>query len=608
MMNEIIVGIDLGTTNSEVAVFRNGNIEVIPFEGETIMPSAVGFDHAGNLLVGTPAKNQAVVFPERTVLSIKRRMGTDESVQVGGKSLRPQEISAMILRELKRRAEVFLGGVVKKAVITVPAFFSEAQRKATHDAGEIAGFEVMRILNEPTAASLAYESSTDKTRQVLVYDLGGGTFDVSVVETHGEVTEVLASHGDTKLGGDDFDRLLLNEVVEMFIRAGNPDPRENRLALSRLKNAVVKAKHDLSIEPYARIREENLIERDGVPLHMDLEISRVRYEELIRPLVEKTFESVGKALSDAGKKPVDLDAVLLVGGMTRTPLVERRLTEVLGKPPRRDVHPDLAVALGAGAMAARLAGAESSRILVDITPYSFGPEVAIHSEFGFPIPDVYSPIIKKGTPLPTRSTGEFHSMVDNQEEWKVNIYQGEHPVASRNILIGEFIAGPFAPVPAGNPVTCTLELDLDGILNVTVIEKNTGLTKKVRIENALGNMASAEIEKARKNLDAFFAADNPVEMMEEEADRVRHELGRLEGEEGGNIADSDEIRQLIERAQAVLEPAEGRLTTLSDDDRREVEAHIVHIRACLDKKQFDDLPATLDELDEILYFTQEAGQ
>jgi len=590
--NEIIVGIDLGTTNSEIALYRNGAIEVVAFEGEQIMPSVVGLSNDGKLLVGTPAKNQALVFPERTVVSIKRKMGTDEIISLGEKKFKPQEISAMILAELKRRAEACLGKPIRKAVITVPAFFSDAQRKATRDAGEIAGFEVMRILNEPTAASMAYESGVRKMRTLLVYDLGGGTFDVSIVETDGEATEVLASHGDTRLGGDDFDRLLLNDVIEEFIRKGNPDPRNNRLAMSRLTQAVVRAKHDLSASPYARIREEHLFENDGIPLHMDIEVSRRRYEELVKPLIEKTFESIAKALQDSRKKASDLDAVLLVGGMTRTPIVEEKLEMTLGKPPRHDVHPDLAVAIGAGVLASRLSGHQDGKVLVDITPYSFGVESVNRTEFGLPLFDVFVPLIKKGTTLPAKETDQFITLLNNQEAWDVNVFQGENPVASRNIRIGHFRAEGFSKVPAGNPILCTFDLDLNGILNVTIVEKCTGLSKRVTIENALGAMAKEDLEKARENLDEFFGK------------RIEENVDDSEKTESARETWVTNKNPLYIRANGMLDQAEKRMEKFSQEDKKEVGALIVRIKADLNENRLDDLPEVLDRLDDILYYAE----
>ena len=397
-MSDVIVGIDLGTTNSEAAALVDGTIEVLATDGEQIMPSYVGLSPQGQLLVGTPARNQYILYPERTVKSIKRLMGSDQRVALGEQTYSPPEISALILRALKTRAEAALGALVRRAVITMPAYFSDAQRQATRDAGEIAGLEVVRILNEPTAAALAYGADRQEDRTVLVYDLGGGTFDVSVVQVHGEITEVLASHGNTHLGGDDFDQLLLDFVHERFRAAGGPDLRADRRAMNRLLHAVEEAKKRLSFEPYAQIREEHLAERAGVPVHLDLEVSRSEYEDLIRHLIEGTLDSVHQALADAGKRPDQVDEILLVGGATRTPLISRLLEEKTGLVPRQELHPDLCVALGAGVLAARLAGHDVERVLVDISPYSFGPS-HLGLRHGVPYEHCYHPIIARNTPF-----------------------------------------------------------------------------------------------------------------------------------------------------------------------------------------------------------------
>src|SRR5882762_1661202 len=320
-MADNIVGIDLGTTNSEVAALVHDKVQVLASDGEQIMPSVVGLSPDGRLLVGTPARNQYVLYPERTVRSIKRLMGSDQRVALGEQMYTPPEISAMILRALKTRAEVALGVPVSQAVITVPAYFSDAQRQATRDAGQIAGLEVVRILNEPTAAALAYGADRQGERTILVYDLGGGTFDVSLVQVHSDITEVLASHGNNHLGGDDFDQLLLDFVHNRFVATGGVDIRADRRAMGRLLHAVEEAKKRLSFEPYARLREEHLAERHGVPVHLDVEVARGEYEQLIRPLLEGTLDSVHRALSDAGKRPDQVDEILLVGGATPTPLI-----------------------------------------------------------------------------------------------------------------------------------------------------------------------------------------------------------------------------------------------------------------------------------------------
>src|SRR6516162_3473450 len=356
-MNELVVGIDLGTTNSEIAAFVNNGVQILGPEANKMLPSCVGFSPAGELLVGQAARHQQLLYPELTVRSIKRKMGSGEAVRLGEKAFVPQEISALILGELVRWARRDLDRPVEKAVITVPAYFSDAQRNATREAGALAGLEVVRILNEPTAASLAYGFGEASHHTAMVYDLGGGTFDVSIVSVEGDVTEVLASHGNNQLGGDDFDDLLAARLTEEFQKQNDVDLRQGQAAAkARLWWAAEEAKKKLSFEPYVKIREEALVTERGKPLHLEMEISRDEYESMIRPLVESTLDSVSKALQDSGKKPGDMDAILLVGGSTRTPLVTNLLVAHTGLEPRQDVHPDLCVALGAGVLASRLAG------------------------------------------------------------------------------------------------------------------------------------------------------------------------------------------------------------------------------------------------------------
>lgn len=372
-MTETIIGIDLGTTNSEVAIVRDGRVEVIEVApGVRILPSVVGVADDGTLLVGEAARNQYVLHPERSVRSIKRRMGELDAVQMAGKDYSAQEISAMILRRLREIAEAHTGETLTRAVITVPAYFSDAQRQATREAGEIAGLEVMRIINEPTAAALAYESCHSGARKALVYDLGGGTFDVSVVNLESDVVEVLASHGNNHLGGDDFDEKLVSFAVEHLRTKNTIDVRDNAVAMARLQRAAETAKITLSEQPYASLSEEYLSEKDGVPVHLSLEISRSDYEDMIEPFVAETLAAVHVALSGAGLTVSEINEILLVGGATRTPLVQRRLEEELGLQPRAEVDPDLCVAMGAAIQAAVIAGAQAPTVLVDVTPYTFG--------------------------------------------------------------------------------------------------------------------------------------------------------------------------------------------------------------------------------------------
>jgi molecular chaperone DnaK (HSP70) len=503
-MSDLIVGIDLGTTNSEVAAFADGQVRVLGPGDRRILPSCVGFSASGELLVGEPARNQQALYPERTVRSIKRRMGSQEAVLLGGKSLTPPEISALILRELAEWARLSLGVRPEKAVITVPAYFSDAQRAATREAGALAGLEVVRILNEPTAASLAYGYGDGSRHTALIYDLGGGTFDVSVVTVEGDITEVLSSHGNNRLGGDDFDDLLAERLAQEFQKQHGVDVRNGHpAAKARLWWAAEEAKKKLSQEPYARIREEALVERNGKPLHLEIEISRTDYETLIRPLVESTLDSVSRALQDSGRKPGDMDAVLLVGGSTRTPLVFNLLTERMAIEPRQDVHPDLCVALGAGVLASRLAGRDVDRVLVDVSPYSFGVSF-LGERGGVPYPHCYKPIIHRNTPLPLTRTERFYTSHPFQTRVDVQVYQGEDDDALKNILVGDFRVEGLTEMEEDNEVLCRMRLDLDGVLEVTSIEKATGKSKQITVANAMQAKSPEEIAAGKKRIHELF--------------------------------------------------------------------------------------------------------
>src|SRR5712692_7124063 len=463
-MSELVVGIDLGTTNSEIAALVDGKIRVLGPGKTPILPSCVGLSSTGELLVGEAARNQHALYPERTVRSIKRKMGLRAPVSLGGKEFTPQEISALILSELAEWAARCLGERPRKAVITVPAYFSDAQRNATREAGALAGLEVVRILNEPTAASLAYGYGDGSRHTALIYDLGGGTFDVSVVTVEGEITEVLASHGNNRLGGDDFDDLLAERLAQEFQKQHGVDLRQGHAAAkARLWWAAEEAKKKLSSEPFVKIREEALAVEGGKPLHLEVEISRDEYENMIRPLVDSTLDSVSKALQDAGKKPSDLDAILLVGGSTRTPLVSSLLTEYTGHEPRQDVHPDLCVALGAGVLASRLAGHSVERVLVDVSPYSFGISY-LGERGGYEYPYCYRPIIKRNTRLPLTRTEGYVTSYPYQTEVEIQVYQGDDEDALKNILVGDFRVEGLTPLPDANELLCRMRLDLDGIL------------------------------------------------------------------------------------------------------------------------------------------------
>jgi molecular chaperone DnaK len=605
--SESIVGIDLGTTNSEIAAFVDGKAQVIGNGQRMMLPSCVGLSPSGELLIGEAARNQMLLYPERTVKSIKRLMGSDQPVTLGDKTFTPQEISAIILRELVRWAEARLGSPIKKAVITVPAYFSDAQRNATREAGALAGLEVIRMINEPTAASLAYGLDTQGSRTIMIYDLGGGTLDVSIVRIDGEITEVLASHGNNHLGGDDFDQKLVDHLLELFRKQHNIDLRDqNPGAYARLWWAAEAAKKKLSFEPYATVREESLITVDGRPLHLEAEISRSEYEALIRPLLEQTLDSASRALSDAGLVPSALDEILLVGGSTRTPLVVQLLESLCHKAPRQDLHPDLCVALGAGVLASRIAGHDIQRVLVDVSPFSFGPSY-LGERDGFEYPHCYHPIIKRNTPLPVTRTEEYFTSYDYQTEVQLEIYQGDDPDAMRNLRIGQFRVEGLQRVPGPHSVLCRMRLDLDGILHVTAIEKTTGLSKHVTITGAARKRDAAEIISSKAELDRLFAgraSDLPDESAEEfdeddsePEDAMPAAAEAADPERVGPDAAGDPIGALIERCRAAMEK-------MHPDDREEAINLIESINAA---RQTND-SAALDEcsraLSEFLFFVE----
>ena len=505
MSTDTILGIDLGTTNSLVAVIRDGQAQVLCDGQEPTMPSVVGLDAQGQLLVGIPARNQWVLAPDRTVRSIKRRMGQQETVRLGGDDYSPQEISAIILRTLKQRAENELGYPVGRAVITVPAFFNETQREATREAGELAGLDVVRIINEPTAASLAYQPHPEKMERLLVYDLGGGTFDVSVVQIEQGVVEVLASHGDTQLGGDDFDQLLLDHVCEGFQKEHEIDLRESPSSRSRLLQAVERAKCQLSSDDVARIQEEFIAEKAGIPLHLDLEIARWDYEQLIESLISKTLVCVDEALSDAKLSAQHIDRVVLVGGASRTPLVHQLLEERLEQTVHSEVDPDLCVGLGAAIQGGLISGIDVGPVLVDITPHTLGIRIAgtLH---GFSSDYCFSDIIQRNSTLPASRSQMYATIYDGQDAAAIEVYQGEDPDVRHNDPVGEFMLEGLADVVSGNQVQVRFDLDLNGILKVTARERATGLEKQLVIDNAIDRFRRLNHDAAKSRLDAVFGS------------------------------------------------------------------------------------------------------
>ena len=585
-MTDEIVGIDLGTTNSEIAIYRDGRPEVLADEqGRVILPSVVGLTETGELLVGEEARNQFLLYPERTVRSIKRKMGSDARVRLGERDYTPQEISAIILSRLKEIAQQRLGRPVRRAVITVPAYFSDTQRQATREAGEIAGLEVVRIINEPTAAALVYEASQHQGKRILVYDLGGGTFDVSVVRIEEGVVEVISSHGNNHLGGDDFDHKIVEHVLEHIKIKHGVDVSDRPQAMARILRSAENAKKQLSDHPYARIEEEYLAEDDGKPVNLDLELSRDDYEEMITPFIEETLGAIHIALESANLASSQVDEILLVGGATRTPLIRRRLVEAFGKTPRGEVDPDLCVALGAAIQGAAVAGVEVSAVLVDVTPYTFGTS-AIGELNGAYYPFKYVAIIPKNTPIPVRRSEVFYTAVDDQTEVEVRIYQGENEDALENIKIGEFRVSGLSKVPAGNPVILDLALDRDGILQVSAREKKTGLERRITIDKATSRYSEGQLREARQRIGALFEDGELVE-------------GEATGDEttGGGQADNAAIDALLAKASAKLDQA-------GEEDRAEIIDLIEAVRDARSNGDSAALEAARSQLHDLIFYLE----
>ncbi|MBD3344171.1 MAG: Hsp70 family protein [Chitinivibrionales bacterium] len=579
---ELIAGIDLGTTNSEIAYIENGKPVMVTIEHNPIMPSAVGLAPSGELIVGSAAKNQMVSHPESTVLSIKRKMGEEITVALGEKSLNPEEISSLILRELIKHAEVSAGQTISKAVITVPAYFNERQRQATKDAGELAGVDVVRIINEPTAAAMAYEAGHENDQIILVYDLGGGTFDASLVVVNKGIVEVKASHGDTHLGGDDFDELLIRRFSEDFHDRHGIDPAADPRIHRRLWIAAERAKRQLSDNPYARIREEFIYD----DLHLDIEINRPDYEEMILPLLHRAQDCVHQCLRDAAVLPAAVDKIILVGGSSRTPLVHRLLKNDFGKEPRYEIDPDLIVAQGAAIQAATISGSPAKAILVDITPYTFGTS-AIGNINGDIRAGAFVPVIHRNTPIPTKKSESFTTVVDGQECVEVEIYQGEQPIAADNDFVGSFRITGLSDVPAGNLVVLTMELDINGMLRVTAVEKTTGLNKSV-VMNTRGRRDRLNIEKARHNLTGLV----PEEELSEVAEAEYWESGPH------SVPPLDKENQ-ISRAKMLRKRAERLLPELPEEDAAEIRAlleKLTHAIASTDTKAVTECNESLSDM------------
>ena len=494
-----IIGIDLGTTNSCVAVLEGGEPVVIAnAEGGRTTPSVVGFSKTGERLVGQVAKRQAVTNATRTIASIKRHMGENYKVDIDGKGYTPQEISAMILQKLKADAEAYLGQTVTEAVITVPAYFSDAQRQATKDAGKIAGLDVKRIVNEPTAAALAYGLDKENEQTIMVYDLGGGTFDVSILEIGDGLVEVKATAGDTRLGGDDFDQRIMDYLVAEFKKAEGIDLTNDKAAMQRLKEAAEKAKIELSGVTTTVVNLPYITANAEGPKHLDVTISRAKFNELTHDLVERTLKPVNQAMSDAGLKPSDLDKVLLVGGSTRIPAVQDAVKGITGKEGFKGINPDECVAVGAAIQGGVLTGDVQDILLLDVTPLSLGIET---------MGGVFTRLIERNTTIPTRKSQIFSTAADGQTSVEVHVLQGEREMAAYNKTLGRFQLGGIAPAPRGVPqIEVTFDIDANGIVKVSAKDLGTGKEANISI-TASTNLSQEEIDKAVKEAEQFAAED-----------------------------------------------------------------------------------------------------
>lgn len=500
-----VIGIDLGTTNSCVAVMEGGEAVVIPNpEGNRTTPSVVGFKKDGERVVGETAKRQAITNPDKTISSIKRHIGTNHKEHIDGKDYTPQEISAIILQKLKADAEAYLGQTVTQAVITVPAYFNDSQRQATKDAGKIAGLEVLRIVNEPTAAALAYGLEKTEDQTILVYDLGGGTFDVSILELGDGFFEVKATSGDNKLGGDDFDQVIIDYLVAEFKKEQGIDLSKDKAAVQRLKDAAEKAKKELSGVLTTTVSLPFITVADGVPQHLELNLTRAKFEELSAGLVERTLGPTRQALQDSGLSTSQIDKVVLVGGSTRIPAVVEAIKKLTGKEPHKGVNPDEVVALGAAVQAGVLTGEVKDVVLLDVTPLSLGIETA---------GGVFTKMIDRNTTIPTTKSQVYSTYADNQTSVEIHVLQGERSMASGNKTLGRFMLGDIPPAPRGVPqIEVSFDIDANGIVNVSALDKGTGKSQKITITSSSG-LSDAEVEQMVKDAEAHA-----------EEDRIRKEL------------------------------------------------------------------------------------
>ncbi len=564
-----IIGIDLGTTNSEVAVMEAGKPTIIKSaEGQTYFPSIVAFTKDGEKLVGEPAKRQAVTNTEGTVHRIKRKMGTGDKVKLHGKSYSPEQISAFILQKIKKDADEFLGEKVTEAVITVPAYFNDDQRQATKDAGKIAGLNVKRILNEPTAASLAYGLDKKGDHKIAVYDFGGGTFDITFMEVGEGVFEVLSTNGDTKLGGSDMDQALVDYLADEFKKQNDVDLRKDAKALQRLTEAAEKAKMELSSTKQTEINLPYITVMDNEPKHLEMKLNRAKFEDIIGNIVDKTEKPCKQALKDAKLKASDIDHVVLVGGTTRIPLVKKKVEEIFGKPPKRDVDPMECVAIGAAIQAGVLSGeVDKDIVLLDVTPLTLSIET---------LGGVATPLIERNTTVPTKKSKIFSTAADNQTSVEVHVLQGERPMAADNKSLGRFHLDGILPAPRGVPqIEVTFDIDADGILNVKAQDKGTGKEQSIRITGST-KLSDSEIDKMKKEAEEH-----------EEEDKKRKEKVDIRNN-GDALANS---------TQKTLDELKDKI---SDDDKKEIEAKLKDLREALSGDDTDKIKEKTDALSETM--------